>query len=51
MKLTMVSIVVKGRRYTTFVKVKPDGDGKVRVDESDLPGPKMARGTTYTPGG
>lgn len=53
-KLTMVSIGFKGRRYTMFIQIKPDGDGRVRVDEKDLPWPttpENRRGMTYTPGG
>lgn len=53
-KLTMVSLVFKGRRYTKFVMLTPAVDGKLRVDENDLPWPRFpaaTRGMTYTPGG
>ncbi len=53
-KLTMISVAVHGRRYTKFVQLLPDADGKFRVDENDQfswPLRTLPRGTTYTPGG
>lgn len=51
-KLTMVSLVLHGTRYTKFVELAPDTDGKLRVEEKNLPWPgrSVPKGMTYRPG-
>lgn len=55
MKLTLISVIIHSRRYSAFVQVQPDSDGKVRLSEHELFKllglDHTVRGITYTPGG
>jgi len=51
-KLTLVSVRAGSRHFVRFMYVKPDSDGRVRVDKVDMPGHgEIPRGKTIRIGG
>jgi len=50
MKLTLISMYVQGHKFTRFVMLPYDSDGRVRLTENQLfhiMGVTVPRGTTY----